>query len=459
VEPSWLRRHWAKLVGLLGVAMLPLGAHAGIAWGTRIEPPHVDLPPATSGHAWARTRAGLREVGLEGTPEAIGAAHTRLLGVAMNDVERQLWGDFAHYVPLRAARAGIEDWARVRYRHVDSSIPEPRRRELAAEALSFVPDPFADHLPTYHRMLFLHALYDIALSLEHSPLIGCTSFAIDPSRTVDGHVLVGRAFDFEAGDVFDREKVVFLVREDGGIPFASVAWPGLIGVVTGMNAAGVFIAVHGARAGEPTNEGIPVVFAAREALAHAHDTREAVAILRGQAVMVSHLVFVADGSGRFARVERAPGVEAYVREGSATGAVTNHFEGPLGTDPMNLRVMGTTSTLARRARADELLAALALRSARPETALAILRDHKCPGDDRCRVGDRRAIDAAIATHGVIADPTAGVLWVSAGPHLSGHFVRLDLRAMLSPSYDPATDTEPEVLPEDTPVGTFPGDTP
>jgi hypothetical protein len=301
--------------------------------------------------------------------------------------------------------------------------------------------------------VFLHALYDIALSVEHSPLIGCTSIGVDAAHTADGHVLVARAFDFEAGDVFDREKVVFLVHEDGAIPFASVAWPGLVGVVTGMNAEGVFLDVQGARAGEPTADGMPVVLSTREALAHAHDAAQAIAILRAQTVMVSHLVFVADGGGHFAVVERAPGVPAYVRESRENFALTNHFEGPLAADPKNLRVRAVTSTVARRRRADELLARIAPGSARPEDVLAILRDHRCVGDEACPLGDRRSIDALIATHGVVGDATARILWVSGGPHLSGPFVRVDLRRLLAPGQDgslrePAGDPEPETMPAD-----------
>ena len=38
---------------------------------------------------------------------------------------------------------------------------------------------------------------------------------------------------------------------------------------------------------------------------------------------------------------------------------------------------------------------------------------------------RSAIDAFIATHGVVADLTARALWVSEGPRLSGRFVKVD----------------------------------
>jgi hypothetical protein len=170
--------------------------------------------------------------------------------------------------------------------------------------------------------------------------------------------------------------------------------------------------------------------------------------------MVSHLVFVADGSGHFAVVERAPGVPASVRETWQSMAVTNHFEGVLANDPKNLRVERVTSTLARRRRADELIARVPPHSAHPEDVLAILRDHRCAGDERCALGDRRSIDALIATHGVVGDPTGRILWVSAGPHLSGRFVKLDLRTLLAGFVAPPdsqTSAEPETMPADTTV--------
>jgi hypothetical protein len=184
-----------------------------------------------------------------------------------------------------------------------------------------------------------------------------------------------------------------------------------------------------------------MVFALREVLERAHDTAEAVKILAAQPVMVSHLVFVADARGTFAVVERAPGEPVFVRDGQgkSTIAVTNHFEGPFAADPRDARVRATSSTLARRARLDEMLGAVGPHQATVPRVAAMLRDHACAGGEACPLGDRRAIDALIATHGVVADTTAGVLWVSAGPHLSGKFVRFDVRALLAADHDPASD--------------------
>ncbi len=454
------RRLRPKLAVLLaGVVGLFL-AHELLALATAITPPKVNVAslPLTEdgpirhlGNAYVRSRGGIREVYLEGTPEEIGAEQARLDYEAMVENERVLWGDFSRYVPFWPARTAIMDLSRVRYRHVDRGFPEARRREVAAEARVFQPDPFDGELPTYQRMVFLHSLYDIALSFEHSPLIGCSTFGLGPAATKDGHTLLARAFDFEAGDVFDRSKAVFFVREDGAIPFASVAWPGLVGVMSGMNAAGVAVVVHGGRATEPRTTGEPVVFMLRDVLERAHDTGEAVAVLKTQEVMVSHIVIVADARGRFAVVERAPGVPAFVRDTFPDPdrvGVTNHFEGPLADDPKNLAVREKTSTLARRDRLDELLGQVGPREADVPRAVSMLRDHQCARGLSCELGDRRTIDALIATHGVVADTTDRVLWVSAGPHLSGHFTRFDLKAIFAAGHTPASDPAPQILPED-----------
>jgi isopenicillin-N N-acyltransferase-like protein len=460
---SLLRRHRKKAIAALVLLLAPVAAHLLVGGLTRIPAPDAPTPTfvATDGPAstkrtplgWSAIR-GVRMVYLAGTPEEIGAQHTALLYDRMAEDERVLWDGFADVVPFAPARTLLFDIGRIKYRNIAASFPEARRRELAAEAHAFTPDPYAGQLPTYQRMVTLHALYDIALGFEQSPLLGCTAFGLGPGATTDGHALFARAFDFEAAEVFDTDKVVFLIHENGKIPFASVAWPGFVGVVTGMNAEGVALAVHGGRAKEPSVEGIPVAFSLRETLASARDTAEAVAILASQPVMVSHLVFVGDAAGRFAVVERAPRVPAHVRTTfthPGTASVTNHFEGPLAGDPRDEHVRQSTTTLARRARIDELLASVGPKSATVPRMLELLRDHQCAGET-CSLGDRRAIDAFIATHGIVADLTTKTLWVSEGPRLSGRFVKIDPATLVRRSDGRA----PEIPPLET-LETLPAD--
>lgn len=455
-----VRRALYWCAALFGAPALGLLAfHVWIGHAARLEPPQL-VPPRSRlvtepgglrrfDAAYARKAGNILQVGLAGSPEVIGYAHARLLYPEMVENEGVLLGRFREQVPTGVARSLLLDLAQLRYRRVDREMSRDRLREIAAGALGFQPDPYSELFPTFQRFVYLNALYDISLSFEGSPLIGCTTFTFAGDATEDGSGLLARAFDFEVDDVFDRQKAVFLVRETGKIPFASVAWPGLVGVVSGMNLEGLAMVVHGGRAGEPRALGEPVVHALRRVLSEAGDSEQAARLLALRTPMVSHIVVVTDARGKSAAIERAPGSPDAVRWLPARAATTNHFEAGLRDDPKNLRVREKTSTLPRRKRADELLRALPGGAVTPLAAAGLLRDRKAPGGSPLPLGDRRAIDALIATHGVVMQTGARTLWVSEAPHLLGRFRPFQLRRLLAADYDPARDTAPaELLPED-----------
>lgn len=456
-RPPFHRRHRKKLIALAVVLLFPIVAHFAIVLFTRMTPPELGAPPSGAvvrvgnirrfGESFAVKRGNILEVRLVGTPEQIGHIHSNLLYEEMVSTEAQLYKTLEELVPVAPLRWLIFDVARLIHRGADEQMSSPRIHEIAAQARAFSPDPFDDKFPTYQRLIYLNSLYDIALGFEHSPMMGCTSFAATGASTVDGHTILARNFDFEAGDVFDLGKVVYLVREEGKIPFASVAWPGLIGVLSGMNAKGLSVVVHGGRARETRAEGEPVVHTTRAILSEAATVDEAIDLLEQREPMVSHILLLADATGATAAIERAPGEKPYVRR--AEGDIlplTNHFEGPCSSDPKNQSVRQKTSTLPRRARLDELLAEQEPIDAR--RAVAILRDKKGPDGEELPLGHRSSLDAVIATHAVVMDSTSRVLWVSEGPHLMGRFIRFDLDKLLDPAYEPAEDEELVTLPPD-----------
>jgi tetratricopeptide (TPR) repeat protein len=78
----------------------------------------------------------------------------------------------------------------------------------------------------------------------------------------------------------------------------------------------------------------------------------------------------------------------------------------------------------------------------PPLALAMLRDYAAPGGASLPIGHHGAIDALVATHSVVADLTAHVLWVSEGPHTLGRFRRIELDERIA-SGDGAATSEAE----------------
>ena len=455
---SWRHRFVVGLIGItLLLSVLTLG-HWVIGYVARPTPPPLEeireVPLSVSGPvrrlgaSYAQSRGSITEVRLVGTPTQIGHAHTRLLYEPMVRTERVTWGLFEYYVPNALARWVLRDLAQWRHRNLEQSWPEPRRAELAAAAAAFDPDPFSHQFPTYQRFLYLSSLYDISLSFEHSPLLGCTSFAFGPD-VVEGGVgaVLARNFDFEVHDIFDEEKVVFLVFETGKIPFAAVGWAGYVGVVSGMNGEGLAMVVHGARAGDAQASGEPVSLAVRRTLSTATTAAEAVECLAREQPMVSHIIVLADALGDRRVVERVPNQPDFVRELPMRAAITNHLRGPNASDQKNQTVEQRTSTLARGRRATEL--AEQIESIDAARALGLLRDRAAAGGAPLALGDRRAIDALIATHAVIFETAARRLWVSEGPHLIGSFVAFDLEQLLDAAYDPvALQSPPDRLAPD-----------
>jgi hypothetical protein len=366
---------------------------------------------------------------LAGDPVALGMAQSRLGSFLMREQEAYFVDQLARFIPSHWVQRLLKVYVRWRFRGLDTQVPKPYREELQAMALTY-PDPYSHMEETYQRFLYLHAFHDVAQSLERSPLIACSAFAAWGSNTRGGHLILGRNFDFEEGEIFDIKKTVLFFKPDRGIPFVSVAWAGMAGVVTGLNAEGIFISVNAARSRETRSSGMPVVFMLRKVLQEAKTLDEALTILREVKPMVADIFLLGDGkAGEAVVVEKTP-YRMEVRGGEGFILATNHFlNESLAEDPGNVRITRTTSTLHRYKRLQEVLERRE-EKIDPEAALAILRDRRGVGGTPLAPGNRNALNALIACHSVVVDATAGLIWVSEPPNLLGAYRCFDLKQAL-----------------------------
>ena len=428
-------------VGIVGSLVV---VHLSVVRFSALQPPAIHAPGGELrivgpelkyfDKSYVRQVDGVIEAHLEGSAAQIGWASGKLLRQEILETEGRLFKQFETYVPKAWARQLLLDWARIRYSHLDQNLDAGTREELAYLGATLEPDPFASFMPAYQRLVYLNGLYDISLSFERAPLVGCTTYLVRGAGSDGGHSWLARNFDFEVDEIFDQKKIVYLMLESGAVPFASVAWPGLPGVVSGMNAEGLTLVVHGGRAGSFDVSGEPVLQTMRYVMGHARTGDDALTILRQKRPMVSHLVIIMDSDGHNWVVERVPRQAPYVYRAPDRAVVTNHFVGPAADDPRNLRVREETSTLYRQQRGQQLLARLR-RSVTPADFVNLLRERRGINDEELPLGDRRAIGALIAAHGVVFDTTARKMWVSSPPHLLGQFVEFDLNALLSPGLD------------------------
>jgi len=381
---------------------------------------------AVLGKSWIAKKDGILRMYLEGDPFTLGYCNAKLTQDYMQKQEESLYNTVRQFVP-----SPVKLWLLIQYvywmnRNLPDYVPSDYQMEIYGLSRGYV-DPFRGIASLYHRILNYHAAHDISHVVMDSPLMGCTSFAAWGRKTADGHLLVGRNFDFNPGRWFDENKVVIRVKPDRGLGFISVAWSGMAGAVSGINDALIAVTINGAQSAPPRTIGTPVSLVMREVLQNARTLEEAVEIIKRSQVFVSDLYLVACGkTSRVVVVEKTP-TKCAVRQAIGNSLVcANHFlTQELERDPDNLKYVAEGTTLDRYRRMIELVDKFGGRLA-PEVAATILRDREVPGGSTIAYGNEAAINPLIATHSVIIDVTAGIIWVSQAPHQLGAFVPFGL---------------------------------
>lgn len=423
----WLRRSALAVVGFVILDQ-------ALALAGRITPPAVTLPAqhqldprSPTDRRFGPNRItrehGIWVATLSGTPTEIGEAAAHLSGPIRDRAEADLYRTFTRLVPNRFVQYGLARGLPFVGRAIATDSPPAYLEELAAYT-QIGSDPWRWLTPTYTRKLMMHALHDVGQAMVGTPLLdGCTGFVAGGEWTRNGHWLLARNWDFGGGDPFSEDKAVVAVSRDGAIPYVSVAMMGLAGVVSGVNEAGIGIALQAAASDSPVRPGTPMIFIAREVLDSARSLDEAEAILRSRAGFVSEAVLVVDGeAGEAAIFEVTPDGVERLPAGTHL-AQSNHLRGSHAGDTLNVERMAHGSTVVRLERMQALL------DERPvdiERAVQLLRDRGGFPD-----GDERSINADIAAHGVVIDATARSITVGAWPNVAGEFVTFRLADLLA----------------------------
>jgi predicted choloylglycine hydrolase len=227
-------------------------------------------------HSWSwLTSTPPRVVRLSGSHYQMGLRHGRLLAAEIREI-------FQGYIEDGlVAREGFRLPSLIgSARRFERYIPGGLRAEMRGIADgSGVP---------YERILLLNTFADATLG--RSPRF-CSALAV---QTREG-LLVARNLDWEDHDIAHRAGVVFLLAGDGEQPVMSVGWPGLVGVVTGMNRAGVVITLNLAPAGDLVGDATPSLLRLRGALDTATSIDAAVSALGREPRTMGMNLLIASG--------------------------------------------------------------------------------------------------------------------------------------------------------------------
>jgi len=440
------RRRGRRVLGWIGLVFL-VGILLFILYVVRVSvhrPPPVEaltLPgmrPAGNGEKlviqgrnWFRqTSDGIYEMYVEGEPYARGLSAGQLSGELVRRQEEHFQDQIKTWVPSAGMRWFLKYFIGWFNRHLDDNVPMEYRREIYGISQAASHD-FDEAGTPYSRLLNYHAAHDIGHALQNMMLVGCTSFAAWGDRTADGGLLVGRNFDFYAGEEFAKEKIVSFVRPDSGYAFMSVTWGGFIGVVSGMNEQGLTVTINALPSRLPAGSATPVSLETREILQYARTIDEAMRIAGSRKMFVSESFLVSSTADRRAVViEKTPDGLAVVEPSAGLMTCTNHYQSQDHGRPLHPPDdPDVEASTYRMARLNELIDRAGKLS--PDLAASILRDRNGLEDRPIGQGNEKAINQLIAHHAVIFQPDRLLAWVSEAPYQLGRFRVYDLRSVLA----------------------------
>ncbi|MFO7898082.1 MAG: C45 family peptidase [Planctomycetota bacterium] len=229
------RRRAASWLALAAVAV-GLGSCCCSKDNTDDPPPPA---PAAEEHGTYRVASGVPVLTLWGTPYQRGFAHGKLVAPQILETADVIAGThLLLWDPGDYERVIIPMMERFRF----SADDEAELRGLLDGIQAAVGEEAV--LERLDRPITLADLkaYNTAGDWYRQ---ACSSFAAWGKRGENGHVWVGRNFDFLPSKMFYKNQMIVVHRRRAEKKaWATVTAPGMIGCVTGMNEDGVFVSVH-----------------------------------------------------------------------------------------------------------------------------------------------------------------------------------------------------------------------
>jgi hypothetical protein len=256
----------------------------------------------------------LRRLEIWGEPEARGRRHGQTLGADIRLLRREILTYLAR-ISLYAGALPLYGLLLWMARGFWPYIPPHLQQEMAALA--------AGAQVGLGSILLLNVVDDLA---NNSPR--CSALAVGDRRTGRGAWVMGRNLDYPVfTEPLTQLQTLFLIEPHQGQPLASLAWPGYVGVCTGINASGVALAQLSAMSLDRTRKGTPAALRFRQAL-EAGDTVAAVAarILEAPGTIGNNLMLCGPHEALVLEISARQGAVRKPENGLLT--TTNHYQSP-----------------------------------------------------------------------------------------------------------------------------------
>lgn len=344
--------------------------------------------------------------------------------------ERVFFSKIEKIVPSKFKQNLLRQFLKWYNRKLYLHVPEEFKTEIYGIS-QYASSNYDAIAPKYQRSLYLHGAHDIGHALQDLALVGCSSLAVWGKKSEDGSLVVGRNFDFYAGDDFAEDKIIAFIKPKKGYPFMMVTWGGMIGVVSGMNNEGLTVTINAGKSEIPLLAKTPISIVAREILQYATTIEEAIAIAKKREVFVSESIMISSANDKKAvLIEVSPGnLGVYDVENSNQLICSNHFQSKkYQQDKRNEKHILESHSKYRLDKMKELLVDEKLN---PSKMAAILRNKEGLNNTSIGFGNEKALNQLLAHHSIIFKPEQRLVWVSSNPYQLGEYVAYDLNKIFN----------------------------
>ena len=249
---------------------------------------------------------GLYEMRVCGGPFERGEAIGKLGEDLLYQQEKAFADKLFEMVPSSRYRAFLHYFITIFNRRMGASVPLEYRQEIKAMSASCTHE-FDEFGSPYERQMQYHSAHDIGHVMQDYMLVGCTSFAVWGRESADSSLLMARNFDFYMGEEFAKNKLVLFEKPDSGYAYVSVTWPGMLGVVSGMNTQGLAVTINASKLEVPSSSATPISILVKSILQYASNIEEAETIASSFKTFVCESILVGSANdGRAVIIEKTP---------------------------------------------------------------------------------------------------------------------------------------------------------
>jgi predicted choloylglycine hydrolase len=164
--------------------------------------------------------------------------------------------------------------------------------------------------------------------LDLTASTGCSTISLPGAASPDGVARFGRNLDFPSLGILNKHSTLMIYHPAGRNQFAAIGWPGMIGVLSGMNEFGLSLACMEVPRLPRLPTAMPYTLLYRTILERCRTVDEAIDLLRRTPRQTANNLMLMDAAGNRAVVEIRP-ESVVVRCGEPGAALisTNHQRG------------------------------------------------------------------------------------------------------------------------------------